>query len=363
MSLSEKIQAIEDEMKRTQVNKRTEHHLGLLKAKLARLKAEQEISKRSRQSGAGFELKKEGDCTVVLVGPPSVGKSLILNRLTNAKSKVSSYAFTTTTVVPGLFEHKGARIQVLDLPSVMLGAASETGRGRKVLSVARNADLIMLVIDVFQLDQVDFLRRELHEVGIRVNARPPNVTIEKAGQGGLSISTTCTLTKLSASTARAVLNAYGIHHGKVVIKEDMGDDELIDAVAGNRHYVPAITVLNKVDLVGDEYLAEAGKKLREGFLPISADRNTNLDELKEVIYNRLNFIRVYLKPRDGEPDFDAPLIVTAGSTVFNVCVKIHRSFAEEAKYALVSGTSVRFNNQRVGMAHAVHDGDILTIIR
>lgn len=363
MGLPEKIKAIEEEMKKTQINKRTEHHIGLLKAKLAKLKTEQEQIQRSKQGGPGFELKKSGDCTVAIIGLPSVGKSTILNRLTNAKSKVGSYAFTTVTAIPGVLEHKGAKIQILDLPGIISGAASGTGRGKRVLSVARNADLILLVLDVFQLRQIDVLKKELHEMGIRLNVHPPNVTIERSSQGGLGITATCKLISLSRATARAILNVYGIHHGNVIIREDMSDDELIDIVAGNRRYVPAIVVLNKIDLVNPEYLEEAGKQLGEDFIAISADQNINLDNLKEAIYDRLNFIRIYLKPRNGEPDLDEPLIVTAGSTISNICTKIHRKFAEEARYALVSGTSVRFNLQRVGMDHVVQDQDIVTIVR
>ncbi len=42
MGIPEKIKAIQDEMAKTKVNKATEHHLGLLKAKIAKLKREQE---------------------------------------------------------------------------------------------------------------------------------------------------------------------------------------------------------------------------------------------------------------------------------------------------------------------------------
>lgn len=362
MGISEKIRAIEEEMKRTQIHKHTEHHVGLLKAKLARLRAEQEGAQRSKQGGIGFELKKGGDCTVVLIGVPSVGKSTLLNRLTNAKSKVASYAFTTLTVVPGLLEYKGAKIQMLDLPGIISGAATGTGRGKRVLSVARNADLILLMIDVFQPDQVEVLKKELHHIGIRVNAHPPKVTIEKANQGGLNITATCKLSRLSIPTIRAILNVYGINHGNVIVREDITDDELIDVVAENRCYTPAITILNKIDLVNPEYLAEVKRRLNEDFIPISADRNVNLDQLKETIYDRLSFIRVYLKPRNGDADFDAPLIVTSGSTIADVCAKIHRKVAAEAKYALVSGTSVKFNPQRVGIDHIVQDQDIVTIV-
>jgi len=363
MGLPEKIRAIEEEMKRTQIHKHTEHHVGLLKAKLAKLRAEQERSQGSKQGGAGFELKKGGDCTAVLIGLPSVGKSTILNRLTNAKSKVAPYAFTTLTVVPGLLEYQGARIQILDLPGIISGAATGTGRGRRVLSVAKNADLILLVLDVFQPDQISVLRKELYEMGIRLNTQPPNVAINKSSQGGLGITTTCNLTHLAESTVRAILNTYKINHGNVIIREDITDDQLIDLVAGNRRYIPSITILNKTDLVSPKYVAEARKRMGEDLVPISADRNVNLDELREAIYNRLRLIKVYLKPRNGSPDFEDPLIVTTGSTISDVCQKIHRKFAGEAKYALVSGTSVRFSPQRVGLDHVVQDRDIVTIAK
>ena len=362
MGVPEKIRAIEEEMKRTQVHKHTEHHIGLLKAKLAKLKAEQEHAQSSKQGGAGFELKKTGDCTVVLIGLPSVGKSTILNRLTNAKSKVGAYAFTTLTVVPGLMEYQGARIQILDLPGIISGAATGSGRGKRVLSVAKNADLILLILDVFQPDQISVLKKELYEMGIRLDTRPPNVTINRSTQGGLGITAACNLTHLTESTARAIMYIYKINHGSVIIREDITDDELIDVVSGNRRYVPSVSVLNKIDLVSSKYVAEAKKRIGEDLVPISADRNVNVEELKEAIYDRLKLIKIYLKPRNGSPDFEEPLIVTAGSTVSDICGKIHKKLGE-AKYALVSGTSVRFSPQRVGMDHVVQDRDIVTIMK
>src|SRR3989304_3394804 len=180
MGVPEKIRAIEEEMKRTQVHKHTEHHVGLLKAKLAKLKAEQEKAQGSKQGGAGFELKKGGDCTAVLIGLPSVGKSTILNRLTNAKSKVAPYAFTTLTVVPGLLEYQGARIQILDLPGIISGAATGSGRGKRGLSVAKNADLILLILVLLLCLRFVFCnwRQPLWECLIKFITTP--VTINRA---------------------------------------------------------------------------------------------------------------------------------------------------------------------------------------
>ena len=83
MGIPEKIKAIQDEMARTQINKATEHHLGLLKAKIAKLKREQEadITKKSGMKSDGFDVRRSGDATVVFIGLPSVGKSTLLKQI------------------------------------------------------------------------------------------------------------------------------------------------------------------------------------------------------------------------------------------------------------------------------------------
>jgi uncharacterized protein len=362
LGLPEKIKQIEEEMSKTQVHKHTEHHIGLLKAKLARLRAELEAS-TSKGGGPAFEIRKGGDATVVLIGLPSVGKSTILNRLTNAKSKVAAYAFTTLTVVPGILRYNGADLQILDLPGIISGASSGKGRGRRVLSVARNADLVLLVMDVFQPGQIELLKHELNEMGIRVNQKPPDVTIARSNKGGLQLSTSVKLTKLTAATVKGIAEAYGVSNGSILIREDITDDQLIDVLTGNRRYVPALVVLNKVDLVNQQYLAAIKKQVGTDFVPVSAEKGLNMELLAEKIWETLNFIRIYLKRPDGGPDFEKPLILPAGSTLRDVCKKIHPRFVEGAKYAFVSGSSVKFAGQRVGLDHVPSDRDIVTIMK
>jgi small GTP-binding protein len=362
VGLPEKIKQIEEEMKKTQINKHTEHHIGLLKAKLARLRAELESS-TSKGGGAAFEIRKGGDATVVLIGLPSVGKSTILNRLTNAKSKVAAYAFTTLSVVPGILRYNGADIQILDLPGIISGASSGKGRGRRVLSVARNADLVLLVLDVFQPGQVRVLEHELQEMGIRIDQKPPDVTITRSNKGGLALTTSVKLTKLTPATVKGIAEAYGLSNGGILIREDITDDQLIDVLTGDRRYVRSLVVLNKVDLVNEQYLSAVRKQVGSDFVPISAEKGLNIGLLIEQIWETLDFIRIYLKRPDGDPDFEKPLILPVGSTLRDVCKKIHPRFVEGAKYALVSGSSVKYAGQRVGLDHIPADKDIVSIMR
>ncbi|KAL1352396.1 developmentally-regulated G-protein 3-like [Arachis hypogaea] len=108
VTVMQKIKDIEDEMERTQKNKATAHHLGLLKAKLAKLRREllTPSSKGAGGAGEGFDVTKSGDLRVGLVVFPSVGKSTLLNKLTGTFSEVASYEFTTLTCIPGVITYR-----------------------------------------------------------------------------------------------------------------------------------------------------------------------------------------------------------------------------------------------------------------
>ena len=363
MGIPEKIKKIEDDIHRTQVNKKTEHHIGLLKAKLAKLRREQE-DQQSRGGGSaiGYDIKKSGDATVVLIGLPSVGKSTLLNRLTNAKSKVAAYQFTTLTVVPGVMDYRGARIQVLDLPGIIEGASSGKGLGKRVLSVARNADLILFVVDVFQPEAAKVLKRELRSIGIRTDEKPPNVVIESTSSGGITVSVQVKLTKISEELVKEILRVYDINSARVLIREDISDEQLVDVLLGNRVYIPSLTVMNKVDLVNAGFINEITSKVPYKFLPVSAESNVNVSALKDEIYNQLDFIRVYMKPRGQEADMKEPLIVKNGSNVLDICNKLHRRMKEDLRYAQIWGKSVKFGGQKVGGTHRLMDEDVLTLV-
>lgn len=359
-SIQEQIQEVEDEIRKTVYNKATSHHIGRLKAKMARMRDEIEKKASSKSGGDGYSVKKSGDGTVTLVGFPSVGKSTLLNKVTGAKSEVAAYEFTTLTVVPGVLEHKGATIQFLDVPGLVKGASSGRGRGKEVISVIRNSDMVIFLLDVFQPKHYDVLMDELYQAGIRVDEAPPDVTIKRRDRGGVEINSTVDL-DLDEETIKAVLDEYKIHNAHVLIRENITVDQLIDVVLDNRSYVSSLIVVNKVDL-GYPQLIEECRKMYPNSIFISAHKGTNIEALKDAIYDCLGFIRVYLKPQGEPADMEEPLIVMSGTNIGQICDRLHRDFRRKFRYAQIWGPSAKHPGQRVGLDHTMQDEDILTVI-
>ncbi|NLL95220.1 MAG: GTP-binding protein [Thermoplasmatales archaeon] len=361
-TIEEQIRELEEEISKTRYNKSTEAHIGKLKARIAKLSAENEKRKASKGGGKGFYVKKAGDSTVALVGFPSVGKSTLLNQLTGAKSEVGAYHFTTLDVVPGVMEYNHAKIQILDMPGLIKDASKGKGRGREVIAAARAADVILLVVDVFNPD-ISVLFKELWDAGIRLNQTKPDVTITGASQGGLLIKTTLPLTKISEETAREMAAAYGLVNATVVIREDINVEQMLDCLAGNRVYIKAIMAVNKIDMAKPGMLEAARERNPEyPIFPVSAATGEGMEELKQGIYDTIDMIRVYMKPQGQEADMDIPLIVKRGNTVGDVCELIHRAFRDNFRYAMVWGDSAKFPGQTVGMDHVLMDRDVLTIV-
>jgi uncharacterized protein len=357
MTIEEEVRAIQEEIDKTQKNKATEHHLGRLKAKMARLKDDLIKQAMSKGGGAGgYSVKKSGDATVTLVGFPSVGKSTLINKLTDAHSEVGAYEFTTLDVIPGVMEYKDAKIQILDLPGLVKGAAAGRGKGREVISVIRSCDLIVLLIDVFNYQQLPVLEKELYDAGIRINQRPPDVTITRTIRGGVLVSSTVELS-IDHETIKTILSEYKIHNALVNIREDVSADQIIDVVRGNRVYIPALMVINKIDLADRRHMAHMPEAIE-----ISADLDVNLDVLRDAIYDTLGFINIFLKPQGEQADLDEPMIMREGSTIGDICDRLHKDFRRKFRYARVWGDSAKHAGQRVGLDHGLIDGDIVTVI-
>ncbi|MHB8634260.1 MAG: OBG GTPase family GTP-binding protein [Thermoplasmatota archaeon] len=365
-TIADQVKEIEAEILKTQKNKATEFHIGKLKAKIAALRAQAE-KQASQGGGAGlsFAVKKSGNATVGLVGLPSVGKSTILNALTGAQSNTAAYEFTTLTVIPGMLKHRSAEIQVLDMPGIIAGAHLNKGRGREVIAAARNSDMILVTLDCAKAyDHLPIIVRELEQSAIRINRRPKDIAVYRTDRGGVNVHCTKRQTHLTPDEIGELVKQFKINNAEVVVREDITADDMVDHLAGNRVYIPAVCLVNKVDLAGEDKYREveawlAGQGLPA--IPLAASKGWGTEKAKDFIFENLHFISIYLKPRGEEADLQEPLIVKQFTDVGMVCDMLHREFRKKFRFANVWGTSAKFPGQTVGLDHKLKDGDILSV--
>ncbi|KAG7270164.1 hypothetical protein CRUP_026165, partial [Coryphaenoides rupestris] len=297
----------------------TEYHLGLLKAKLAKYRAQLlEPSKSAGAKGEGFDVMKSGDARVALIGFPSVGKSTFLSLMTSTASEAASYEFTTLTCIPGVIEYKGANIQFL----ICQESLRELPKGRgpaQVIAVARTADVVIMMLDANQGRRPEeLLEKELESVGIRLNRMKPKYLLQE------------------------IFNA-----------EDSTADEFIDVIVGNRVYMPCLYVYNKVDQISIEEVD------RLAHVPNSVVISCGDEAKLEYLSWRHcgipgHFICIYTKKRGERPDFGDAIIMRRGASVEHVCHRIHRTLANQFKYALV---------WRVGLTHIMEHEDVIQIVK
>lgn len=115
-------------------------------------------------------------------------------------------------------------------------------------------------------------------------------------------------------------------------------------------------VINKTDL-----LDKPPQTKDRNQIYISVHKEIGLKELKELIWQRLELIRIYLKPKDKKPDYEEPLILKKGAKVADVTKKLFPE-EKELKQILLWGPSARFSGQQVSLNHQLKDEDILTFI-
>jgi uncharacterized protein len=328
-------------------------------------------------AGEGFDVARNGDARVALIGFPSVGKSTLLGALTTTESEAADYEFTTLTCIPGVLNYKGSKIQVLDLPGIIEGAAHGAGRGKEVIAVARSADAILIVLDAGKEGlnrHREILEQELETVGIRLNQRPPDVTVSKrkSGGGGVRFASTVPQTKLGPDPEKLVtqiLREYRITTADVLAREEINVDQLVDVVVGNREYKPCLYLYNKIDTITIEEVDQLARQPHS--IVGSVNKRWNIGEpleddlLKAKLWEYLGLTRVYTKRKGSPPDLDEPVILSdirKDTTVKSLCANISTQMLRDLNYALVWGTSAKHSPQRCGLNHKLDDEDVVQIV-
>lgn len=124
-----------------------------------------------------LELKLIAD--VGFVGLPNVGKSSLLNELTNAKSKVANYEFTT------LEPHLGAYYELIlaDIPGLIEGSSSGKGLGIKFLRHIERTRILFHFISAESEDpkgDYETIRHELLRYNPALGEKPEYIFLSKS---------------------------------------------------------------------------------------------------------------------------------------------------------------------------------------
>lgn len=194
------------------------------------------------------------------------------------------------------------------------------------------------------------IEHELEGFGIRLNKEPPKITFKKKERGGVSFASTVQTTHLDLETVTAILKEcaerclfvlhmfsyffavfrYRINSADVRLQGDYTDEDLIDVIEGNRIYIPAIYVCNKIDQISLEELELLDKMPH--YCPVSAHAMWNMDGLLEMMWEYLDLVRIYTKPRGLNPDYSDPVVMNRkNSTVEDFCNRIHKGLLRQLK--------------------------------
>jgi small GTP-binding protein len=159
-------------------------------------------------------VRRQGAAQIALVGPPNVGKSTLLQALSDIQIRTGDFAFTTTRPVAAVTRIQGVEIQLVEIPGLIEGAAQGRGGGRALLGVLRHADGMVFCHDSRQPpESLLEIRGELIEAGIALPAlvaatrRDEAITADLAGlrraAAGLEVIPVSVLDEDSLSALRA----------------------------------------------------------------------------------------------------------------------------------------------------------------
>jgi ribosome-interacting GTPase 1 len=365
-STSEKIEALQKYLGSIPKHKGTERLCSRLKTRLARLRLTEEEAKKRRGSSylaRRYSVKREGAAQIVILGLTGSGKSSILTLLTSAKPEIYDYPFTTTKPIPGMMAFEDIQIQLVEAPALFAGASEGSGWGPGVLGLARNADGLMLVIDLSTSDpclQLETLIDELSKNHITVVERRGKVEIERKDAGGIQVVSLSEL-NVSIHEVKQLMNKMKIVNAVVKIRGDVELEDVAQAIFHKTVYKPTIVLANKVDMAEAE-----GKliKLRKAFshltiIAASAVSEKGVEKVPQRIFEALKILRVYTK-RPRQPPTEKPMIMQKQSTVGDVAKMIHKDFYKGFKYARLWGSS-KYPGERVGLNRVLQDKDVIEI--
>ncbi|MBC7130778.1 50S ribosome-binding GTPase, partial [Candidatus Bathyarchaeota archaeon] len=282
-----KLQLMQEFLSLVPKHKGTAKLCAQVKKQMAALRREIEESKRKRagKGGPKFFIEKEGAAQIVILGLTNVGKSSLLTRTTNAKVEVSSAPYTTTEPTPGMLQYEDIQFQLVEAPALMEGAADGRAWGLRTLTLARNADGLILMVDLEAnpIIQLSIILEELEKARILVSKPRARVEIERKHMGaGLRIIIFGKLIDCTFKDVEQLLRSYGVTDAIVKIFGEANLDDIEDAIFESTIYKPAIILANKMDLPKAKENLKLLEEHVSGNLPIIAVSCKNSQGLDKI---------------------------------------------------------------------------------
>ncbi len=221
----EKIRLMQEFLALCPKHKGTEKLRAQVKRRISQLREEVErAKKRRRGSRRGFFLEKSGAAQVILLGPTNVGRSSLLRVVTNAKPTVGDHPHTTRRPTPGMLPYQDIQFQLVEAPALVPGAAEGKGDGYQVLTLARNADGLIIMVDLSRdpVEQYRLVSSELEKARILIRRPRGEVEVLRRRTGsGIQFIWEGTLRDCTARQVVDLLREYRITSALVRVRGEV----------------------------------------------------------------------------------------------------------------------------------------------
>jgi ribosome-interacting GTPase 1 len=365
----EKIKRMQEFLSLVPQHKGTMKLRGQIKKKMAVLRKEMEERKQKRagRGGPKFFIEKEGAAQLAVLGVTNVGKSCLLRQLTNANVVVSGAPYSTREPIPAIMNFEDVQFQLVEAPALMEGSADGRAWGLQTLALARNADGLILMVDLSRnaVEQLQIVLSELEKARVLTSKPRGRVDIDRRYMGaGLRIILIGNLLDCTIGDIEALLKSYRIRDATVKISGQVALDDVEDAIFENTIYRPAVVVLNKLDLDGANAELARLKNFVNERLPviaISCEKKQGFEKLGETLFATIGVIRIYTKEPGAREPSQHPFTLQRGATVADLARSIHTDFERDFAFARVWADRLVFSPQKVGVNFALEDKDVIEI--
>ncbi len=289
-------------------HKGTDKLIAMYRAKIAKAKDEMQRRPSTARHGPSYRVEKSGAGQVILVGPPSSGKSHLIKSLTGAQPEVADYPFTTRMPAPYMMPFENVQIQLIDTPPVT-GEMMESW----FPEIVKMADAVLFVLDGGDPDSPS------HFEGILRRLRERKVDF---------VSSDVDIPPERFPFVKRSLLAFN--------KADL------EGARGNLRDLELL-----VDIPFEKFAVSA----------LSGD---GLEGLRTRIFDLLRVVRVYSKIPGKKADTDTPFVLKKGSRVMDAARAVHKDFSEKLNYARIWNRN-GLEGLRVTRDYVLQDEDILQL--